>query len=91
MGSCLLRGGIDGDANGLRCQQSTTEEYCLAHDGQWWPDCECQKVNQSWNGEVGACWLPDGRLVEATLGECESLGGVLRMEFGHEALVATLR
>ena len=86
VGSCLLRGGFDGDANGLRCQQSTTEEYCLAHDGQWWPDCECQKVNQSWNGEVGACWLPDGRLVQATLGECESLGGVLRLEFGSKSL-----
>ena len=36
-----------------------------------------------------ACWVPDGRLVEATLGECESLGGVLRMEFGSKALEAT--
>lgn len=86
VGSCLLRGGFQGQANGMRCQQSTTEEYCLAHDGQWWPDCECQKVNQSWNGHVGACWLSDGRLVEATLGECESLGGVLRLEFGSRSL-----
>ena len=86
VGSCLLRGGFNGDANGLRCQQSTTEAYCLSHDGQWWPECECQKINQSWNGEVGACWLSDGRLVEATLGECESVGGVLRMEFGSKSL-----
>ena len=58
----------------------------MAHDGRWWSDCECQLINQTWNGEVGACWVPDGRLIEATLGECESLGGVLRIEFGSRSL-----
>ena len=86
VGSCLLRGGFAGKSNNLRCQQASTEEYCQSHDGQWWPDCECQEISDSWNGEVGACWLPDGRLVESTLGECESLGGVLRMELGSRSL-----